>query len=140
MQADRGIDALYGASRSRDLGQAQIGLQVALRGDVRRLNLVKVHELQLGYSEGRKLQRDLSTDGSDSDHGDFQIRQHLAGDQARLPRVAIHPFNHRAPPRLVRRLKNKNADPQTTDHQQLDSLRDEWTPCDLAGAQAFLRP
>ena len=67
---DLGIEGTDVVGGGCHLELAEIGLQVALGGDVGFIDGVKVDQLDLSGSDGGELDGDMAADGSDADDGD----------------------------------------------------------------------
>ena len=67
---DRGIDLVDLGCGGLDFELAEVTLQVALGGDVGRLDSVEVDQLDVAGTDGGELESDLAANGSDADDGD----------------------------------------------------------------------
>ena len=67
---DRRIDLVDLGGGGCDFELAEITLQVALGGDVGRLDSVEVDQLDVAGTDGGELESDLAANGSDADDGD----------------------------------------------------------------------
>ena len=81
---DLGIEGADVVGSGCHLRLADVGLQVALGGDVGLINSVKVDQLDLAGTDGGELDGDLATDGSDADDGGRERHQGGQGDEVLL--------------------------------------------------------
>ena len=81
---DLGIDCPEVVGGGGYFQLAEIGLQVALGGDVGLIDGVKVDQLDLAGTDGGELDGDLAADGSDADDGGRERYQGGQGDEVLL--------------------------------------------------------
>ncbi len=66
---DGGINLADIVGGRGDFRLADVGRSIALGRDVGGFDVIEVDELQTANADGRELQSDLATDGSNADHG-----------------------------------------------------------------------
>ena len=66
------------------LGRANIACEVALRGDIRCVDVIEVDELDLRRSDRGELKSDLTSDGADADNGAGDVVESRRGNQVLL--------------------------------------------------------